>query len=195
MRNWYQSKRLDWLKLPISHEVESFEIIQQVVKVFRPVFMIETGTAYYGLTLLLHEIYPKVPLFTFDIFDPRISISIKFKRMVTTEYMKNARSGFGKRVTFITGDIVQKKNLALLALAQRPEKKLFYSDNGIKRREVIYYGSVLNKGDLLGVHDWGKEIGYFQPEIDELLSNHFTAHGVNAELENKRLLTRFFVRK
>jgi len=196
MRNWYESKTgiVKNLKLPISHEYESFEIIQKVVRSFKPHLMIELGTAYYGLTLMLHEILPKVPLFTFDIFDPRIYVGIKFKRMVNEKYMREARRAFGKSVTFITGDVVQKKNLALLSLASYDSKKLLYCDNGIKRREVIYYGPLLRKGDLLGVHDWGKEVGYFQPEVRKVLVNQFEEHPVNLELVKQRLLTRFFVR-
>jgi hypothetical protein len=184
------------MKALISHEEESFDIIQDVVSRSKHnfKFIVELGTFYYGLTLLLHEAAPKLPLFTFDLMDPRTSLS-RAKRRLTREdldYIYNW--GFGKRVNFVRGDVVDRKNIMLVSLLERPERKLFYCDNGNKNREVCYYGKLLAPEDVMGVHDWRTEVDPEVEGVKEVLEM-FREHPVNEDLRNKNCLTRFFIKE
>jgi hypothetical protein len=59
---------------------------------------------------------------------------------------------------------------------------------------MLNYGSLLNKGDLMGVHDWGIEVKPDDEEIINLLKN-FDEHPVNAQFEERKLMTRFFTKR
>jgi len=194
MRNWYESKRVKGLKALISHELDSFPIIQKVVRDSKFKVIVELGTFYYGLTLLLHEADPKATLFTFDNMDARTSL-VRAKGKVTKEDLEFLiNHGFGKRVSFIRSDVIDRKNIMLSALLERPEKKLLYCDNGNKDREICYYGKLLNKGDVMGVHDWGYEVHPENPCVKEVL-DMFRGHPANTHLKLKSCTTRFFIKE
>jgi cephalosporin hydroxylase len=192
VRNWYNSKVYSDLKALISHEVESFDLIERVVKEFKPQFIVELGSAFYGLTLLLHECNRSTPIFTFDLVDPLLN-QYRSKGRVKREDVEHLLKAFRKSVNFIKGDVIDKKNKFLIALLKMSERKLFYSDNGNKEREIVYYAPYLNKGDLLGVHDWGTEVDPSKSEIRKVLSL-FDPHYLNQEFQDRKLLTRFFIK-
>ena len=124
MRNFYQSKYREDFKALIMHEVESFDLIQNMVREEKFKFMVELGTLYYGLTLVLHEANRKIPLFTFDSMDARTSLR-RAKKKVTKEDLEHTlKWGFGRRVTFIKTDVISKKSILLMSLVARPERKL-----------------------------------------------------------------------
>ena len=147
MRNWYYSKRVKGMKALISHEEDSFDIIQKVIRDDKFKVIVELGTFYYGLTLLLHEANPEALLFTFDSMDARTNLYRARKKITREDLEYLIKYGFGKRVSFIRSDVIGRKNIMLSALLKQPHKKLLYCDNGNKDREICYYGKVLNKGD------------------------------------------------
>ena len=194
MRNWYESKRIKGMRALISHETDSFPIIQKVVRDGKFKVVVELGTFYYGLTLLLHEANPKAHLFTFDSMDPRTSL-YRARRRITREDLDYVYNwGFGKKVNFVRGDVIDNKNIMLMALLGRPEKKLLYCDNGNKDREICYYGKLLNKGDVIGVHDWGHEVHPDIPCVKEVLAM-FKSHPANIDLKLKSCTSRFFIKE
>lgn len=193
MRNWYYSKYRKDVKALISHEEGSFDIIQKVVKEGKFKFIVELGSFYYGLTLLLHEANRKIPLFTFDSMDARMSLSRAKKKVTKADLEYLLMWGFGKRVTFVRGDIIDRKSIILLSLLPRPERKLLYCDNGNKDREICYYGKLLNIGDVMGVHDWGYEV-HLENECVRDVLGLFEYLPVNQEFERDNLTTRFFVK-
>ena len=193
MRNWYQSKYREDVRALILHEEGSFDLIQRVVKEEKFGFMVELGSLYYGLTLVLHEANRKIPLFTFDNMDARMSLHRARRRTTKKDLEYLLKWGFGKRVTFVRGDIIGKKSIILMSLVARPEKKLLYCDNGNKDREICYYGKLLNVGDVMGVHDWGLEV-HPDKECVKDVFELFSAHSINHEFEKNKLLTRFFTK-
>lgn len=193
MRSWYQSKVHEDIKVLVSHEEESFDLIREVIRAHNPQMIIELGTAYYGLTLILHEAAPSVPLYTFDKYCGRLHLS-RTKRKINKEQLEHIfRKAFNRNVHFIIGDVIAQKSELLLALINMPVRKLLYCDNGKKEREIVYYGSALGSGDVLGVHDWRLEVNPERPIIKETLA-HFTPLFINGLFRAKGLTTRFFVR-
>jgi hypothetical protein len=193
IRNWYHSKLHEGIKAFISHEKESFEYIQNAVKLHQPELIIELGSAWYGVTLLLHEASPDTPLYAFDIREYK-------------EYMKGARGSFDipfmlnlcetafkRNVIFSVADVLSGEgNRIVIELLNRGKRTFLYCDNGKKRREVELYAKYLRAGDILGVHDWGREIDLEMPEVAKALER-FAPHEFNIELKEKGATTRMFV--
>jgi cephalosporin hydroxylase len=126
------------------HEAKSIPYIYKIVQEFDPELMIELGTSWGGITFMLHECNPGVELHSYDIDCQR----------------KPDRSLFNNNVKFHLVDILESPLKQIVNLCQDKRRKILYCDNGHKITEVILYGSKLNKGDMLGVHDWGSEIHY-----------------------------------
>lgn len=191
-RSIYYSRNCYDVKVVVSHEPESLGLIIDFVEKEKPKMIVELGTAYYGLTLLLHECNIKTPLFTFDKFDARIYLG-KTKGLTTKKELEHVfKSGFNSFVTFVIGDVIWRKNLFLIALLKTPKRKLLYCDNGKKERELSYYATELLSGDILGVHDWGTEV---RPDKVKNILKDFEPCAINKTFEEKKLLTRFFIKK
>ena len=192
MRNWYQSIYYGDIKALISHEEKSFKLIRHAVINHQPEMMIELGTAYYGLTLLLHECDRSIPLYTFDKYCGRSWLSKAKHRISRDDADFIFRNAFNDNVTFIIGDVIHQSSPIVASLAEKPIKKLLYCDNGKKEKEMELYGPLLNKGDLMGVHDWLLEV---DPDKMGHVLDQFEEHEVNKEMEEKGLLTRFFIKR
>ena len=92
------------------------------------------------------------------------------------------RTVFGDNVAFIHANLIQahKELMAegfggydfLHWLAARPQKKFMYCDNGSKAFEIAWYGRDLNKGDIMGVHDWG-------PQVNREKAKEHTPEGID----------------
>jgi len=191
-RCYYYSRCHYDMKVVLSHEEESIDLIIDLVKRENPQMIVELGTAYYGLTLLLHECNRKTPLFTFDRYDARLYLG-RTKGMTNKAELEHVfRKGFTGWVTFVNADVIWRKNIFLTALLNIPRKKLLYCDNGKKVREVIYYAPELNTGDILGIHDWGTEVN---PEKIEKPLLDYEPHPINELFETKSLTSRFFIKK
>ena len=65
-----------------------------------------------------------------------------------------------KRLSLHIANVLSKESKFIVDLLKRPVKKLLYCDNGNKIKEVHLYSKYLISGDMLGVHDWHKEIDY-----------------------------------
>lgn len=193
-RTYYYSRDCYDVKAVISHEEESIDLIIDFVTKEKPSMIVELGTAFYGLTLLLHECNRNTPLFTFDRYDPRLSSNLKKAKGLTTkaELEKVFQKGFSGWVTFINADVIWRKNPFLIALLRMPRRKLLYCDNGNKQREINYYATELYKDDILGVHDWGTEV---HPEKIQHVIEDFKPCEINRTFEEKELTTRFFYKK
>jgi len=137
----------------VVHEAKAIPQIQRIVYNFNPELIIELGTSWGGITLVLHECNTKAKLHSYDINCPR----------------KPDKSLFNKNVHFHIKDILTTPSTEIIDLCRKDCKKILYCDNGKKIEEVKLYGSELNKGDMLGVHDWGKEIKY--EDVEEVLVN------------------------
>ena len=156
----------------VVHEAKAIPHIHRIVKEFNPQLIIELGTSWGGVTLILHECNPDAELYSYDIECPR----------------KPNKSMFNNNVHFHLKDILSSELDELIHLCSDNKRKVLYCDNGNKIKEIQMYAPFLNKGDILGVHDWDKEITY--EDVKEELKNF---EPIEQELfEKNQWSTRFF---
>ena len=155
------------------HEADAMEVIWDIISEFNPDLVIELGTFNGGFTEFLQAVtHNRAKIYSYD------NISYPLKDV------------FNDNVTFVIADILSEPLEAIVELCKSKPRKLLYCDNGNKIRELKLYATYLNEDDLLGVHDWGKEIRY--SDVEKVLIN-FTPH--NHEIfEEKQLSTRFFTK-
>lgn len=160
LRLEYQSKIYPKFSVQAVQEDNTPKLIQPIVNSFAPKLILETGTSWGGMTLILHEAYPNAEIHTFDIPNPR-------KPNIKNEAMS--------KINFHHEDILDEfRCMKLCKLCNDKRKKLLFLDNGNKIKEVIRYGAYLKPGDILGVHDWDKEISYgMNKTMDDLLKLTF----------------------
>jgi cephalosporin hydroxylase len=128
----------------VVHEAKAIPHIHRIVKGFNPELIIELGTSWGGVTLILHECNIEAELHSYDIECPR----------------KPNRNLFNNNVNFHLKDILSSPLKEIIDLCSDKRRKILYCDNGNKIKEVQMYGSKLNIGDIMGIHDWDKEISY-----------------------------------
>jgi len=166
------------LDVKTSHEIQGLPIIRGLLLEFQPELIIEFGTLKGGFTYVLHSTLPDVELHSFDI-----------KHRVA---QKRIEKYMNENVHFHTCDILTRPlPIDLKDLCKDSRKKLLYCDNGNKQREIELYSGLLNKGDIIGCHDFGKEV--FWENIEKYLLT-FKPHSVNIELEDKNCMSRFWVK-
>lgn len=143
---YYESEEYQ-VKVLCVHECETFPIISELLDEYNIDLFIELGTARGGTTLRFHDMKQTMQVHTFD-----ISNCGECQQLI--EYLSN----YDHRITFHKEDILTSESETLLNLLSSPVKKMLYCDNGNKPKEIRMYSKYLSSGDLLGVHDWGKEI-------------------------------------
>jgi hypothetical protein len=150
--------------IKIIHELDIIPLIKKIISRFDPELIIEIGTAHGGLTLVFHESCPSAQVHTFD---PVRTIS-------------NSPL-FGKNVHYHKVDVFKSKKM--IELCKSPKKKFLFCDGFDKKKELLTFTPLLNKGDMVGVHDYpsrlwrdwkrGKNIKkmekVFHPDIIKLL--------------------------
>jgi hypothetical protein len=172
--------------------------MEKILDHFKPELIIELGTFLYGLTLFLHERCPKATLISYDKFYPLalhpLRLANKSGRRIKHEDILAALRCFNYQyVSFVISNILKKPDRVLQNTLAMPERKLLYCDNGKKTREMAYYGTCLNRGDIMGVHDWGTEVNPDHPSVKEVMKL-FVQHPLNREFKEKKLLSRFFIK-
>lgn len=179
------------LKTVACHREGELDIIREVVLDFKPELMIELGTCVGGITLLLHECFPNTPLHTFDNKSMIRSLK-KAKSNISIETIETLqRESFNDNVTFYVTNIFIEGKPIIEELLANDKRKFLYCDNGNKDEEINLFAKCLSVGDLLGVHDWGYEIGWEWEGVKETLSD-FEEHPINKTSEEKSLTVRFF---
>jgi hypothetical protein len=192
IRRYYKSAVIPGLSVLLSHEESGFKKISEIVKQFAPFSIIELGTWWKGLTLVLHEAAPDAFLFSFD----RVSVREQKKGSMSLENLDKVEAALNPQRVFclIRDVLVPGGDLLVKTLCEGNNRKILYCDNGNKVQEVITYGHLLRSGDLMGVHDWGTEIDDRNTSVDWALKAHFHPHESNAYFVEKECLTRFFVK-
>ena len=129
-------------KVNVVHEQPSIFLLQGILSIFMPKIIIELGTGGGGMSLVFHEAVPGAEFYSFD-------ISSRIFKADPALFKKNCI--FERRNIFKDGEFLK-------SLLLRKERKFLYCDNGDKKREIKMFAPLLNKGDLVGVHDFGMEI-------------------------------------
>ena len=173
------------------HREGELSIIRETILDFKPELMVELGTCVGGITLLLHECFPTVPLHTFDNKSMIRSLK-KAKSSIEVDYIEAfQREAFNDNVKFYITNIFIEGKEVIEDILTSDKRKFLYSDNGKKKDEINLFAKCLLVGDLLGVHDWGYEIGWEWEGIKETLAS-FEEHFINKRLEKENLTSRFF---
>lgn len=142
-KHYSENSPSDYINIVIEKQAKS--LVQEILKEYNPEMIVEFGTNQGGCTLLFHETLPNARILSYDIIDN-----------VEKRYL------FNNNVIFKNEDILANE-LPRIAnfLTKKPEKRKFlWCDNGKKTEEINKYSKYLSKGDLLGVHDYGKEVKY-----------------------------------
>jgi len=199
---WYKSHKVPTTEVLCCTEVKVFPLIQKFLRNFRPVLMVEFGTTAGGMTLCLHEARPSTPLWSFDnynILAPRGKVAKRMRlpilNQATLKEHQEAliKTCFNKNVHFVQMDLLSEPQSEVIDLLKRKERKFLYCDGGDKVKEVCMYARYLNPGDVLGVHDWSREIDLSWPGIKEALSC-FDDLPVNKKFISQNLMVRLFVK-
>ena len=51
-----------------------------------------------------------------------------------------------------------KHRLEIIKLIQKPGQTILFCDNGNKKKEVRIFTKYMKRGDIIGIHDWNREI-------------------------------------
>ena len=176
----YRSKKFSDEVIYTKHGPEYVPAIINTVRKHSPKVFIELGTFMGGLTLALHEEFPKMKIFTFDVF---IDIDVRKKELL-----------FNDNVRFVEDDLLNTMSTYLVSLLKSiRRKKMLYCDNGNKEYEINTYSEYLLPGDALGCHDWLFEV---LPKNVENTLRWFRPFDRETYLNNKETLcSRFWVKK
>jgi hypothetical protein len=138
-------------------------MLASVITPFDPELIIELGTSWGGLTKFFED-YTKAIIYSYD----RPGAARKPNPILFTD-----------RVTFCKEDVLI-CNAGIIGLCQGHHRKLLYTDNGNKVKEVVTYAPFLNTGDMLGVHDWPREIYYEYDLLKPAAAKHVTREDIEA---------------
>jgi cephalosporin hydroxylase len=193
---FYNSVELD-CQLSVMHPegLQSLWIIRDLIAEMKPELMIELGTAYGGFTAVMLDGAPNAKFYTVDRVPGEQMINRSGGVVTETDCIQWRKAMKRKGVEFLYQDLITEPCGKIENLCSDGRKKFVYMDNGNKPFEVAFYGPHLNPGDVMGVHDWKKEIWPDQPPVKTVLEHHFREHTVNDKLRDRRSLSRFFVRK
>lgn len=132
----YRSLIRPRLLVPIMHSQPEIDLLVKIVGELKPVLFVELGNWCGGMTLILHQKFPSMEIYSFDLH----SIA------------GNLYELFGDNVTFIIQDVLRNSSL-IRRLLDNGDRKFLYCDGGNKSAEINLYGKYLRNGDGLGVHD------------------------------------------
>jgi len=172
----------------VQHGPQYFPIFVDIIRKFDPDIIIELGTLYGGMTLVLHEAMPDVTIHTFDKV-PQV------KNELFDE----------EKVFFHIVDVLKEESSELInVIEDYPlSRKFLYCDNGDKAKEIEMYAKYLYLGDLLGCHDWEsrwkskekKSLPDFQKKVLPILKElDFFQVPENEMLRERDLFSRFWTK-
>ncbi len=203
IRNFYKSLDHPGVEVLSCTENEVFPLMQEfLTEEFDPELMIEFGFSAGGMTLCMHEAASYVPLWAYDcysIFAPMGKIARSMKLPVLNQveleaYQMNfVNDCFNANVHFKKIDLLSSPKQSIINHLKIGKRKFLYCDNGDKPKEVSTYARYLNKGDALGVHDWGEEIDLSYPDVEEALFD-FEDHPMNEKFIEQGLMVRIFIK-
>lgn len=166
----YRSVIRPRLLVPIMHSQAEINLLVEVVGELKPTMFIELGNWCGGLTLTLHQKFPDMEIYSFDLH----------------VIAGNLYELFDSNVTFIVQDVLKNGPLIKRLLTSQG-RKFLYCDNGNKTAEINLYAKYLQKGDGLGVHD------YFDGMKDRI-SKTVSAKTFSSYSHNREVSSRFWIR-
>ena len=176
IEHYHQSKYLPERSLYMYHEKESLKYISGILSKYDFKLIIELGTAKMGFTLFLHECDKEIPIYSFDKLDV---------------FNEEKYGLFNQNVHFINEDVLVKANSKISSLLSKNTHYLLYCDNGDKVKEISMYSSLITKGNIIAVHDWGVDIDFTHKSVTESLVGFSM---LDYDVDNEHITTRFFIK-
>lgn len=180
----YRSKKNPDIEVIIQRSNEDTELLLRLVKKYDPSLIVELGYGNGGFTMAMHEAMPMAYIKSFDV-----------RKLPLDEIMDNV-SG---RVSFINEDVLAGSS-AVRQLLSWGNRKLLYCDNGDKTQEVLMYAKYLQKGDMLGVHDYSIQTNITHAlAISSVIEEHLKYVGFekyrHEDFEAQSLRSRLWIKK
>lgn len=148
----YRSITKPRLLVPIMHSQIEIDQLMKTISEHKPTMFIELGNWCGGMTLAIHQKFPKLEIYSFDLHT----------------IAGNLYELFGNNVSFVVQDILKESSL-IKRLLKSKDKKLLYCDNGNKIAEINLYAKYLCTGDVLGTDDYSER-------MQDIISNNFIPH-------------------
>lgn len=136
-----------FLDQPIQHHVGELYLVERLMCLNKFDSIIELGTLYGGLTLLLglHALRLNARVLTIDIRDEPTGFYQKLKDILP--------------ITFLKSDIFSMEAEQLIKeMIANSKKTLLYCDGGNKAKEFNTFAPLIKKGDIIIAHDHPREI-------------------------------------
>jgi len=163
------------ISFTIAHQADSLMDMKRIISLYGPTLILDFGTYSGGTVAVFHDACPYAEIHTYD----------NNQRKVEPIKIKN------DRIHYHIEDILNTQSEELVNFLKSKEKKFIYCDNGNKPKEMNTFVPLLNSGDLIGVHDWNKEIN--NKDISELLD--ILSPVEHEWFEGNNWLTRFWIKK
>jgi len=163
------------ISFTIAHQADSLMDMKRIISLYGPTLILDFGTYSGGTVAVFHDACPYSEIHTYD----------NQKRKVPVIKIKS------NHIHYHIEDILNNPSDELFNFLKLKEKKFMYCDNGDKPKEMNLFVPLLNSGDLIGVHDWNKEIK--SSDISSLLD---IMDPIEHDLfEKNKWLTRFWIKK
>ena len=117
----------------------------------QPELIIEIGTWKGGFPVFLRSIFPDAVIHTFDI------ANIGNKQAKSKAFKKN-------KIKAHIENCFESQTCENLVRAKR--RKILFCDGGNKLNEFNYFAPMLNKGDVICMHDFAPDLKYFKDNIE-----------------------------
>lgn len=155
--------RCTFLGRPVAQSFSALFLFEKVLLEYPFKRILEFGTWKGGLSLylLLYCLSEKAEFYTYDIrkFDSYVDSNKKDILRKILEFDKY----------FILGDIF-KNEQKIKTLLLKEGRSILFCDNGDKKLEFNTFAPHLKKGDVIGIHDWNKEV--FFTDIEETVKKN-----------------------
>lgn len=157
----------------IAHQSDSLSDMKRIIALHNPELILDFGTYGGGSVALFHDACPRAIIHTYDNQSRKIDL-VKIDSTYIHYHVED----------------IFKLNTDLTNLLKSEKKKFIYCDNGNKPKEMNLFVPLLNPGDLIGVHDWNKEINTLDiPDLIDIMDPVEHAWFIK-----NKWLTRFWVK-
>lgn len=148
-----------------------FGVFEKLLQEKKPKRIIEIGTEYGGLTLMLKDILKKTCqndflIRTYDIKEPKMLLNHRNFEKSIQVVVKN----------IFDNDPFSLKKESLTELKEFMSKdscNIFLCDGGNKAKEFNVISDILNVGDIIMAHDYARDKKYFEENIKNKYWNWF----------------------
>ena len=111
---------------------ETFKELKDKYEIDR---IIEIGTHFGGLSLILRMVWPDIPIYSFDI-----------------NVCPNEDKLYSNNIIFVQEDVFESE--VIRQVIRAPRRVLILCDGGHKKNEFTFFAEMLKHGDLIGAHDY-----------------------------------------